>query len=218
MCRPHRIRQSNSRAIVDMRVIGTCWSSVALAACHVHRVWAAMNNKQGSGKSGKLNYERQRPIRGPRPDGQRVIENGCPAIHQLCPESVGGGCCPMSRVCGMKGCYATSTTTIVSPLIVNHPKITEGPKVKRKLGSNRWDLIHDGIQGQKRDAASCPTDYQSCPQSLNGGCCPTDRVCGTSSCYPTSSAPASACGISGYIACGIPEGGIHPPLQIHELD
>jgi hypothetical protein len=199
-----------------MRVLGTYWSTVALAACHIQGALAVMSsNKQSSGKSGKSNYERQGPFRRPRPDGQNLIGNGCPESHHLCPESKGGGCCPMSRACGIDGCHVPMT--IVSPVTVAHPKITEGPKVKRKLGSNRWDQIHDAIQGQKRDAASCPADYQLCPQSLNGGCCPTDRVCGTNSCYPSSSAPASACGIAGYIACGIAEGGIHAPLPIQEL-
>lgn len=90
---------------------------------------------------------------------------------------------------------------------VYHPKITAAPILKRKLGSNKWDLIHEGIQGQKRDATSCPADYQLCPQSMNGGCCPSDRVCGTSSCFASTAAPASACGMTGYIACGINDGG-----------
>ncbi|KAG4420975.1 hypothetical protein IFR04_005844 [Cadophora malorum] len=100
------------------------------------------------------------------------------------------------------------TQTVRSTIIVSYPKITDGPSlVRRKLGSIKWDMIHDGIQGQKRDLTSCPVDYDLCPKSMNGGCCPTDRVCGTSSCFPNSAAPASACGKSGYIACGIPEGG-----------
>lgn len=100
------------------------------------------------------------------------------------------------------------TKTSESAVLIAHPKITPGPSLgKRKIGSNRWDLIHDGIQGQKRDATECPVDFQLCPKSLNGGCCPNDRVCGSSSCLPTSAAPASACGMSGYIACGASDGG-----------
>ena len=102
------------------------------------------------------------------------------------------------------------TQTVRSTIIVSYPKITEGPSlVRRKLGSIKWDMVHNGIQGQKRDLASCPVDYNLCPKSMNGGCCPKDRVCGTSSCFPSSAAPASACGKSGYTACGIPEGGTY---------
>lgn len=98
----------------------------------------------------------------------------------------------------------TSTNTFY------HPKITQAPILRRKLGSNKWDAVHEGIQGQKRDATSCPSDYQLCPQSVNGGCCPNDRVCGSSSCYAAGAAPVSACGKVGYIACGIDDGGKYP--------
>jgi hypothetical protein len=90
-----------------------------------------------------------------------------------------------------------------STVIVAYPKITEGPPlVRRKLGSNHWGLVHEGIQGQKRDATICATDYSLCPQSLGGGCCPIGRVCGSSS-----AATASACGQVGYYGCGVEEGG-----------
>jgi hypothetical protein len=102
--------------------------------------------------------------------------------------------------------------TIKSPVIVSYPKITAGPSlVKRKLGSNHWDAVHERIQGQKRDGGQCPAvSFQSCPASLNGGCCPTDRICGSSSCLPNtlSASVVSACGKANYIACGIPEGGM----------
>ncbi|KAL2075844.1 hypothetical protein VTL71DRAFT_787 [Oculimacula yallundae] len=100
------------------------------------------------------------------------------------------------------------TVTVKSTIIISHPKITDGPSlVRRKLGSIKWDAIHNGIQGQKRDMNSCPPSYNLCPKAMKGGCCPEDRVCGTSSCFPKSVASASACGKSGYQACGIPEGG-----------
>ena len=100
-----------------------------------------------------------------------------------------------------------ATKILESIVTESHPRITEAPILKRKLGSNKWDLVHDAIQGQKRDATICPSDFQLCPQSLNGGCCPTDRVCGSQSCYPTSTGPASACGTVGYTACGFDQGG-----------
>jgi hypothetical protein len=91
----------------------------------------------------------------------------------------------------------------------SYPKITDGPSlVKRKLGSSRWDVIHEEIQGQKRGVAVCPSDFQSCPQSVGGGCCPNDRVCGTARCLQASTGPASACGVSGYSLCGNGAGGV----------
>ena len=99
------------------------------------------------------------------------------------------------------------TIVVETAVTLAYPKITQAPLLKRKLGSLKWDIIHEGIQGQKRDVASCGVDFKMCPQSMNGGCCPNDRVCGTSSCYASSAASASACGKAGYIACGIDDGG-----------
>ncbi|KAF4627423.1 hypothetical protein G7Y89_g10728 [Cudoniella acicularis] len=79
----------------------------------------------------------------------------------------------------------TSKTTST----ISHPKITEAPLLyRRKLGSTHWDNIHEQIQGQKRDATECSAGYQLCPQSLSGGCCPTDRadVVQQDICYATS--------------------------------
>jgi hypothetical protein len=106
---------------------------------------------------------------------------------------------------------ALQTTIIESTATIAHPKITEAPLYRRKLGSNKWDLIHDEIQGQKRDAKICPADYQSCPQSVYGGCCPVGRICGTSSCLASTSTTVAgiACALAGYIACGIDEGGAY---------
>ncbi|KAG9246028.1 hypothetical protein BJ878DRAFT_317873 [Calycina marina] len=99
------------------------------------------------------------------------------------------------------------TIVVETAITVVHPKITLAPILKRRLGSLRWDIIHDGIQGQKRDMASCQAGFSMCPDSMNGGCCPSDRVCGTSSCFASSAAPASACGKANYIACDINDGG-----------
>jgi hypothetical protein len=101
----------------------------------------------------------------------------------------------------------TATRIIETIVTESHPRITEAPLLRRKLGSNKWDLVHEAIQGQKRDATICPSDYQLCPQSMNGGCCPTDRVCGTDSCSPATTGPPSACGTVGYMSCGIDQGG-----------
>ena len=103
---------------------------------------------------------------------------------------------------------------VESSSTVWYPKITPAPILKRKLGSLKWDIIHEEIQGRKRDAASCPVDYNTCPESMNGGCCPTDRVCGTSSCFVATAAPASACGMSGYVACGIEDGGQSSSIKV----
>src|SRR5947208_3064154 len=76
-----------------------------------------------------------------------------------------------------------------------------------------WNELHFGVESplhitaqQKRDATLCPASYSLCPASFNGGCCPTDRSCGVSSCY-LMTAPPTECSVTGYFACGIDQGG-----------
>jgi hypothetical protein len=113
---------------------------------------------------------------------------------------------------GESDSYLKPTTTAII-MTTKFPKESHPALKRRKLGSNHWDEIHEAIQGQKRDATECPSDYQLCPKSMDGGCCPNDRSCGKSSCYlvTTATATASACGIAGYTACGIAEGGMFKP-------
>lgn len=133
------------------------------------------------------------------------VENQYPEGIQKCAKNIDGDCYPADEVWDEESYSTTTTTQII--MTTKFPKSSYPRIAKRKLGSNHWDKIHEAIQGQKRDASECPTDYQLCPKSMNGGCCPSNRSCGASSCYLSSAAPASACGVSGYTACGIDAGG-----------
>jgi hypothetical protein len=170
-----------------MRATGRCRGcAVALAATYMSGAWTwELKDRVESWKSKIPNYDSlpEFPTSWARRGGQKVVE-----IQEIL------------------GIPVTSQLAVT----VAYPKITDAPLIRRKLGSNKWDLIHEGIQGQKRDATSCPADYQLCPKSMNGGCCPNDRVCGESSCLPASATVASACGKSGYAACGIEDGGKKP--------
>ena len=104
----------------------------------------------------------------------------------------------------------TMITVTSTEVIEAYPKITLAPKMRRKLGSDKWDSIHEGMQAQKRDGESCSTGFQLCPQSLNGGCCPNDRVCGVSSCLVASTTTAAVLGCGGrtdLFACSLDDGG-----------
>ena len=159
-----------------------CWScTVGLAAGYIRKSWRSMfadKRRCGGSMEQRQNDEHA--------EGRRVSPQRVEYVQKILELS----------------------PTQHSTVIVAYPKVTEGPAlVKRKLGSNHWDLIHEGIQGRKRNAPICATDYSLCPESLGGGCCPTGRVCGSSSCYPSSAATASACGQVGYFGCGVEEGG-----------
>jgi len=188
-----------------MRVTGTCWSTAALAAGFLGVAWASISeNEEKSPRPGKSNYTPQ-----DRLGGQKIVVGAEPA------EVVAENEDTMSQLEDMNEATVESiqkilvtTTTSETAVTVTYPKITEAPSLfKRKLGSSRWDLIHEGIQGQKRDATACPVDYQLCPKSVGGGCCPNDRLCDTSSCLPTTPGPSTACGQVGYVACGQDDGG-----------
>ncbi|CAD6439822.1 3a4d98ff-1986-4f8b-a5db-052ce4667ebf [Sclerotinia trifoliorum] len=138
-------------------------------------------------------------------DRMNKVENRYPEDIQTCANNDDGNSYPADKDCDAESFLPTTTTQVA--MTTRFPKLSYPGIIKRKLGSNHWDKIHEAIQGRKRDASECPTDYQLCPKSMNGGCCPNNRFCGTSSCYLTSAAPASACGVSGYTACGIDAGG-----------
>lgn len=72
---------------------------------------------------------------------------------------------------------------------------------------HRLEKAHVTAAPGKRDADLCPADYNLCPASLNGGCCPQRYGCETDSCYATTAGYASACGQVGYFACGADVGG-----------
>ncbi|KAB8300051.1 hypothetical protein EYC80_000289 [Monilinia laxa] len=133
------------------------------------------------------------------------VENQYPDGIQKCVNNTDGDCYPADKIWDEESYSATTTTQVI--MTTKFPKSLYPRIAKRKLGSNHWDKVHEAIQAQKRDASECPIDYQLCPKSMNGGCCPNNRSCGASSCYLSSASPASACGVSGYTACGIDAGG-----------
>jgi hypothetical protein len=167
--------------------------------------WASISeSEEKSARPGKSNYTPQNRL-----DGQKIVAGAVPAAVAAENEETTLELEDASEAtveCIQK--ILVTTTTSETAVTIIYPKITEAPSLfKRKLGSSRWDLIHEGIQGQKRDATACPADYQLCPKSVGGGCCPNDRLCDTSSCLPTTPGPSTACGQVGYVACGQDDGG-----------
>lgn len=111
---------------------------------------------------------------------------------------------PNNRVIAHVTLIVVAQTTTVNI----HPKITAAPAIKEKLGSTEWDGVHEEIRRRKRNDETCAKDYQLCPKSLGGGCCPNDRVCGDTGCLPLPATTVLACGKEGYIACGLENGGM----------
>ncbi len=167
-----------------MRGAGVCWScSIALAAGWVRGSWATASEDDQVEDSRAQPRRKMLPVYGPRVNG---------AAQQAMAQKLRS--VPISRE------RATATS--------DHPKITEAAVLgKGKMGLTRWDKLPEGIVGRKRDATVCPADYQLCPASLNGGCCPSNSICDMSSCLPNTAAPGKACGMASYIPCGLDVGG-----------
>jgi hypothetical protein len=104
--------------------------------------------------------------------------------------------------------HVTLVSVTTGEATVAHPKATAAPVIKRKLGSKRRDVAHEEFRPQKRDGDTCPKDYQLCPKTMNGGCCPKDTVCGESGCLPAATTTALACGRQNFFACGLEHGGM----------
>ncbi|KAK0639429.1 hypothetical protein B0T16DRAFT_243827 [Cercophora newfieldiana] len=76
------------------------------------------------------------------------------------------------------------------------------------------DLVHRVPKAQitpgpllQRAASTCKTDYSLCPESVGGGCCPSQYECATDSCYATTAGVTSACGKEGWFACPLDSSG-----------
>lgn len=192
-----------------MRSAGTCWScATGLSAIFFQGIQASDTDKRSdkredSNKLGKKSNAR------PNQDQKVVNEDSNDRSAKSQAGQLVQGLAPTPR----------PTQTQSSRTETLHPQITPGPALfRRKHGSMRQDMIHDGFFAlAKRADESCPTSYQLCASSLGGGCCPQSGYsCGTSSCLPTSASSASACGFAGYVACDIADGGMFSSLYLGE--
>jgi len=73
---------------------------------------------------------------------------------------------------------------------VNFPPITGGPGpnlislviVTPQPTASQLPSTTSLASASPNTTATCPTSFKSCPASLSGGCCRTDRVCGATDC------------------------------------
>lgn len=123
----------------------------------------------------------------------------CASGYKECPNYPGGGCCIPGYVCVAGGCLLSSTATIiVSPL----PPSTQQSSVPPRTASTATSptsqsptVITTTIPStaSPSNTLACSSGFRSCPASLGGGCCPTDRACGRDVCPElTSTATVSA--------------------------
>lgn len=143
----------------------------------------------------------------------------CGDGYTSCPENPGGGCCVPGYGCFDVGCVQTSTavinpppqastttvtslTTVTAPgggvrtltttVIVNPaPPLTTSSAAPPPSSTTETITSTTQTTTTSTPATVCPTDFRSCPESLGGGCCHTDRACGTGRACPALSTSAS---------------------------
>lgn len=131
--------------------------------------------------------------------------------YTACP-NVGGGCCLPGYACVEGGCVQTSTvltnppqpprtTTVTSyttitpsqPTTSTSPTTISSPSSSTPSATILPPVINTVTVTVTRTSSappSCSSGYRSCPATLGGGCCPTDRSCGSANC-PASSTSTS---------------------------
>lgn len=56
--------------------------------------------------------------------------------------------------------------------------------------------------------STCTSGWSLCAASNGGDCCPNGYECASTYCYKAAASATTACGLSGYVACGIEMPGI----------
>lgn len=128
----------------------------------------------------------------------------CASGYTSCPDYPGGGCCIAGYACVSGGCLLSSTATVfVSPSppsapsssatqnpsitsIATPPTRSSGPTPSSSQGPTTTIATITSASTLSGTLA-CSSGFRSCPASLGGGCCSTDRACGRDICPEQSS-------------------------------
>ena len=115
--------------------------------------------------------------------------SSCPQDYISCPSENGGGCCIPGYECQGVGCVLTSTTVVVvspTPTSTSTSTSSSSSAPLPATSSSHPSPIMISSTSIRPTTSTCSTGFQSCPSSLGGGCCPTDRQCGSVTCPPSS--------------------------------
>ncbi|KAI9712542.1 MAG: hypothetical protein M1812_006851 [Candelaria pacifica] len=121
----------------------------------------------------------------------------CAQGYTGCPSNPGGGCCIPNYACVDIGCALNATVTVVvlasaSTTRTSTSTVALIPSAITSAPPNTTTAFPS--TSRSATTLTCSTGYRSCPATLGGGCCPTDRQCGAQSC-PESSVSAAGAGI-----------------------
>lgn len=141
----------------------------------------------------------------------------CESGYTSCPNNLGGGCCIPGYGCYDVGCVQTSTATVltlpsastttvtsyttITPSVSSTPSpststttttSTTAAQSPSTLSPEVSTVTRTVTVTSTPDVLTCSSGYQSCPASLGGGCCPTDRSCGSINCPPSTTSSSSS--------------------------
>ncbi|KAI1480831.1 hypothetical protein F4774DRAFT_418033 [Daldinia eschscholtzii] len=102
---------------------------------------------------------------------------------------------------GLRSCVACVGLAILAVLVPTTNAVYDDRYQMHWLEKN-----HNVLRHPKRDAVCQQSGFTLCPESVNGGCCPTNYACAVSSCYAATAGPTSACGKTGYYNCPLTAG------------
>ncbi|KEF55985.1 uncharacterized protein A1O9_07565 [Exophiala aquamarina CBS 119918] len=144
------------------------------------------------------------------PNGQTCAGSlgSCAEGYTDCPNNPGGGCCIPGYACFEVGCVQTNTATQIpapgpsTTTVTSYTTITPSAPTtstsrtttSSSSSSSTSTTLPPAIVTVTRtvtvtsstpSSLTCSTGYRSCPASLGGGCCPTDRECGSANCPAT---------------------------------
>ncbi|CZT41608.1 related to DAN4 Cell wall mannoprotein, expressed under anaerobic conditions, completely repressed during aerobic growth [Rhynchosporium secalis] len=125
----------------------------------------------------------------------------CDAPNTACSAVLGGGCCIPGFSCVEGGCALTPALVVTTVITMT---FTVTASSTTRTSTSLSTVI-------STSATACPLGVQSCPASLGGGCCPTDRVCALESCAPSSSSSCStSTSLSTYLTTTTSATGVAP--------
>ncbi|OAP54242.1 hypothetical protein AYL99_11343 [Fonsecaea erecta] len=149
-----------------------------------------------------------------------ALSTSCASGYTSCPNNPGGGCCLPGYACYQVGCVQTSTATILTtptpstttvtsyttvtpspstPPPTTHTSTTTTAPTSTKISSVSplppvisTVTLTVTVTSATTLPLTCSSGFRSCPASLGGGCCPTDRQCGSANCPALSSTSSSS--------------------------
>ena len=108
----------------------------------------------------------------------------CASGYTSCPGDDAGGCCIPGYACVSGGClFASTATVLVTPSSTSVSLSSFSPAVLAPSLSRQTteEII------STTTSTACSSGFRSCPATLGGGCCPTDRACRPDGCAELSS-------------------------------